>query len=230
MSSKISQQWMRYTSSRSGAYLFRPHGSASQSRGESDRVTIAVIKGTLVQEVRYYAAHAQQVTTLYNIKGPMGDVVHAEPSSTADMNEEVVLRFNTDIPSGGTFYTDNGAELMKRQHESTKPIPANFYPMNAGMALKAGTKQVMVLNEHPMACASLNSDSSGSSMEFMIARSLRQDDGRGLAQGVHDSSRGKRKCVILLFLFFPLNLILSNLLLLLSFSFLSACTCLHFIR
>jgi hypothetical protein len=123
MTSKVSQAWMRYTSSRSGAYLFRPHGTATQSRGESDRVTIALIRGKLVQQVRYYASHAQQVTTVYNIKGPMGDVVHAEPSSTADMNEEVVLRFNTDIASGGTFYTDNGAELMKRQHDSSKPIP-----------------------------------------------------------------------------------------------------------
>ena len=83
--------------------------------------------------------------------------------------------------------------------------------MNAGMALKdtrkqasGGTKQVMVLNDHPMACASLLSDGAGSSMEFMIARSLRQDDGRGLAQGVHDSSRGNRFvacCSLLLLLF-----------------------------
>ena len=123
MTKKVAQQWMRYTSSRSGAYLFRPHGSASNSRGESDRVTIALVRGSLVQQVRYYASHAEQVTTLYNINGPMGDVVHAEPSSTADMNEEVVLRFNTDIASGGTFYTDNGVEFMKRQHDSTKPIP-----------------------------------------------------------------------------------------------------------
>ena len=59
---------------------------------------------------------------------------------------------------------------------------ANFYPMNAGMALREksatanskGLKQIMVLNDHPMACASLISDGKGSSMEFMIARSLRQ--------------------------------------------------------
>ena len=202
----VSQQWMRYTSSRSGAYLFRPHGTASNLRGESDRVTIAVARGSLVQQVRYYASHVEQVTTLYNIKGPIGDVVHITPSSTADMNEEVVLRFKTNLVTGGNFYTDNGADLMLRRKESSKPTPANFYPMNAGMALretlpKASTQnanQLMILNDHPMACASLHSDSLGSSMEMMVARSLRQDDGRGLAQGVHDSSRAVAPSYILL--------------------------------
>ena len=47
MTRKVSQEWMRYTSSRSGAYLFRPHGTASKSRGESERVTIAVSCGSL---------------------------------------------------------------------------------------------------------------------------------------------------------------------------------------
>ena len=94
--------------------------------------------------------------------------------------------------------------------------------MNAGMALKdtrkqasGGTKQVMVLNDHPMACASLLSDGAGSSMEFMIARSLRQDDGRGLAQGVHDSSRGNCfvaccSFLLLLLLFFVVPFVLPN--------------------
>ena len=54
------------------------------------------------------------------------------------------------------------------------------------------------LNDHPMACASLTSDSSGASMEMMVARSLREDDGRGLAQGVHDSSRSRAPTYILL--------------------------------
>ena len=161
-----------------------------------------------MQQVRYFASHVEQVTTLYDIKGPMGDVVHVTPSSTADMNEEVVLRFNTDIVTSGTFYTDNGADLMKRHRDSSKPTPANFYPMNAGMALRESnprasssdktTKTVMVLNDHPMACASLTSDSSGASMEMMVARSLREDDGRGLAQGVHDSSRSRAPTYILL--------------------------------
>lgn len=194
---KVQQKWMRYSSTRSGAYLFRPHGPAVSDTGESETVTIAVIKGSLLQQVRYYASHVQQTTSLYNIAGPLGGVVHFHPSTTADMNTEVVLRFTTDVATGGKFFTDNGAELMERTYDSSKPIPANFYPMNAGMALREvahGTqqqpKQVMVLNEHPMACASLSHTATNSDMEFMMQRSLRSDDGRGLAQGVHDSSRG----------------------------------------
>ena len=213
MTRKVSQEWMRYTSSRSGAYLFRPHGSASTDRGESDRVIIAVTRGKLIQSVRYYASHVEQITTLMNINGPMGDVIHLIPSSVANMNEEVVLRWNTDIRAGGEFWTDNGAELMLRKINNGAPVPANFYPMNAGMSLReknsnvknggnggsiTGRRQVMILNEHPMACASLTSDPNGASMEMMVARSLREDDGRGLAQGVHDSSRAYAPLYLLL--------------------------------
>jgi hypothetical protein len=202
---RVQQKWMRYSSTRSGAYLFRPHGPAVPDTGESETVTIAVIKGNLLQQVRYYASHVQQTTSLFNIAGPLGAVVHFHPSTTADMNTEVVLRFTTDVATGGKFFTDNGAELMERTYDSSKPIPANFYPMNAGMALRevaTGTqqkpKQVMVLNEHPMACASLSHTSTNSDMEFMVQRSLRSDDGRGLAQGVHDSSRGGGPMFLLL--------------------------------
>ena len=201
---KTEQKWMRYSSTRSGAYLFRPHGPAASNPKESEIVTLAVIKGSLVQQVRYYASHVQQVTSLYNIAGPLGGVVHFHPSTTADMNTEVVLRFTTNLASAGKFYTDNGAELVEREFDSNKPIPANFYPMNSGIALREvskqnkNPKQVMVLNEHPMACASLSHTASTSDIEMMLQRSLRSDDGRGLAQGVHDSSRGGGPMFLLL--------------------------------
>ena len=166
-----------------------------------------------VLQVRYYASHVEQITTVMDLNGPMGDVIHVMPSSVANMNEEIVLRWNTDIRSGGEFWTDNGAELMLRKKNNGAPVPANFYPMNAGMSLReknvnvksgggggsvTGRRQVMILNEHPMACASLTSDPNGASMEMMVARSLREDDGRGLAQGVHDSSRAYAPLYLLL--------------------------------
>ena len=61
--------------------------------------------------------------------------------------------------------------------------------MNTAGALKEGEKQITFLNRQPMGCASLKHGSKESSFEIMLHRQLRMDDGRGLAQGVHDSSR-----------------------------------------
>jgi alpha-mannosidase II len=185
---EASQEYMYYTSSRSGAYIFRPHGQAHGIR-VGHTLAIAIAQGPLVQQVQYFDDNTHQSTRVLSVPGELSKVVQILTSVTASMNNEVVVRFNTNLGTNHIFYSDNSVDMQKREHSSNKPIPANFYPMNTAASLKTDAKQMTFINRQPMGVASLVHEESKSSLEVMLHRCLSQDDGRGLAQGVHDSSR-----------------------------------------
>ena len=118
-------------------------------------------------------------------------------STTAGMNNEIVTRFNTDLTTNKQFFTDNSADFRERMQKPGS-IASNFYPMNTAGALREKDKQITFLNRQPMGCASLKHGQGQSSFEIMLHRQLRMDDGRGLAQGVHDNSRTSAPIWILL--------------------------------
>ena len=85
------------------------------------------------------------------------------------------------------FFSDNSLELMQRDIDPSASIPAKFYPMNTACALRDGrgpqggpARQITMLTRQPIGATS----QSGGHLEMMIARNLRSDDGRGLAQGM----------------------------------------------
>jgi alpha-mannosidase II len=186
----VNQQYMYYTSSRSGAYIFRPHGDARDLMdGSGEYRIISVCKGgPVVEVVHLFDGVVRQTAKVLKVRGVLSKVVQMLTSTTASMNNEVVTRFTTDLTTNNKFYTDNSADFRERTQKHGS-IASNFYPMNTAGALKEGEKQITFLNRQPMGCASLKHGSKESSFEIMLHRQLRMDDGRGLAQGVHDSSR-----------------------------------------
>jgi hypothetical protein len=186
----VDQQYMYYTSSRSGAYIFRPHGEAHAMVGGSERYRVYTVckGGPVIEILQLYDGPVRQTTKLLKVKGVLSKVVQLLTSTVANMNNEIVTRFTTDLTTNSKFYTDNSVDFRERtlKHGS---ISSNFYPMNTAGALKEGPKQITFLNRQPMGCASLKHGEKLSSFEIMLHRQLRMDDGRGLAQGVHDSSR-----------------------------------------
>lgn len=125
------------------------------------------------------------------------------PASPAPVDtnfgKEVILRYNTDLQSKGTFHTDsNGREMVKRQFNArpssypelkvTEPVAGNYYPINAMASIDDGKTEFAVLTEVTQGGASL----SDGSLELMVHRRVLEDDARGVAEPLSETMCGCR--------------------------------------
>ncbi len=71
-----------------------------------------------------------------------------------NIGKEVIMRYDTDIQSAATFYTDaNGREVLQRirdyrptwNYTVTEPVSGNYYPVNSRIWIKDRTRQFTVL-------------------------------------------------------------------------------------
>lgn len=188
----------RYVTSRSGAYLFRPQSRADYSV-HSPSSTVRITRGPIVSTVTTQASGADVVIQLFG-GAPQGDVAtkmhlsnHISVTATlsASPNTEIVSAFS--IPGfgsgddGKTFYTNSGLEFIKRSIKVGAMAAQNFYPLVLGARLTSVTQSrtITFVSSHSMATGC----QSDGDIEFMMHRSLSQDDGRGLAEPVNDASK-----------------------------------------
>lgn len=70
------------------------------------------------------------------------------------IGKEVIMRYDTDIKSEATFYTDaNGREVLQRirdyqptwNYTVTEPVSGNYYPIASRIWIKDSTRQFTVL-------------------------------------------------------------------------------------
>jgi hypothetical protein len=110
-----------------------------------------------------------------------------------DVGKEVIVRYNTDVASGATFYTDsNGREMQQRvlnyrptwTLNVTQPVAGNYYPINVCAYLKDSTRQLSVVVDRSQGGASLTSGS----LEFMIHRRILHDDSRGVGEPMNETA------------------------------------------
>lgn len=159
----------------SGAYIFRPNGTAVKL-GAASRLT--TISGPIITEIRQHInSHATQIFRLRRgepfveldwILGPI-------PIEDG-IGKEYISRFiATEIQNNGTFYTDsNSREILERQvnHQATykldvtEPIAGNYYPVNSMAYIqdKSTEMRMTVLNDRAQGVSSLLPGS----LEFMV--------------------------------------------------------------
>jgi alpha-mannosidase II len=100
---------------------------------------------------------------------------------------ELIMRINTSVSNKDRhFYTDlNGFQVVKRKRFSNFPIEANYYPSTTFLYLEDEQTRVTLVSSQ-----SLGASSQGlGSLEVMLDRRLKYDDGRGLGEGVQDNRR-----------------------------------------
>ncbi|NWS71130.1 MA2A2 mannosidase, partial [Crotophaga sulcirostris] len=215
---KVSSEFLVYgtrtSKDKSGAYLFLPDGEAKPYSPKEPPV-VRVTEGPLFSEVASYYQHVQIMVRLYNVPGVEG--LSLDVSCLVDIrdhiNKELALRFNTDIESDDTFFTDlngfqvsdslvrDGAlvpgshlqplifvsrQIQPRRYQQKLPLQANFYPMPA-MAYIQDTQSRLTL--HTAQALGVSSLGSGELLEVILDRRLMQDDNRGLGQGLKDNKR-----------------------------------------
>ncbi|XP_055014640.1 LOW QUALITY PROTEIN: lysosomal alpha-mannosidase [Boleophthalmus pectinirostris] len=177
----------------SGAYIFRPNSSTPFVISKTAKIQL--IQTSVVQEVRQvFSSWVSQVVRLYSgsraleLEWTVGPVPVQD-----DLGKEVMTRLDTNIKSGGVFFTDsNGRELLRRRKDfrptwklkQSEPIAGNYYPINSRAFITDEEKQLTVVTDRSQGGSSIQNGS----LEIMLHRRLLYDDVRGVAEPLNETS------------------------------------------
>ncbi|XGW14576.1 hypothetical protein V3C99_000685 [Haemonchus contortus] len=170
----------------SGAYLFLPDGEAKVL--EQDIKEIMVVKGPIMQKVYLLGPKELEILQVYSLalNSPSIEIVN-EVDLRSKSNFELAMRMDTDVQSGDDLFTDlNGLQIIRRRRQLNKlPLQAHFYPMPSAAYIEDTSTRLALHGNQPLAVSSLKPGQ----LEVILDRRLKQDDGRGLNQGVTDNRR-----------------------------------------
>lgn len=163
---------------KSGAYLFLPNGPALPLL--VTRPVVLVSEGKLESFVSVGLSHVIHQTML---RGDAPEIRNLVDIGVQD-NMEIVMRLQTQIDSGETFYTDlNGLQIIKRRRLEKLPLQGNYYPVPSAIFIEDANMRLSLLTGQPLGGSSLATGE----LEIMQDRRLAYDDQRGLGQGVLDN-------------------------------------------
>ncbi|XP_033821330.1 lysosomal alpha-mannosidase [Periophthalmus magnuspinnatus] len=177
----------------SGAYIFRPNSSTPFVISKTAKTQL--IQTSVMQELRQvFSPWVSQVVRLYSgsraleLEWTIGPVPIDD-----DLGKEVITRLDTNIKSGGVFYTDsNGRELLRRRKDfrptwdlkQSEPIAGNYYPINSRAFIMDEENQLTVVTDRSQGGSSIQNGS----LEIMLHRRLLYDDVRGVAEPLNETS------------------------------------------
>ena len=173
-----------YKTQRSGAYIFRPENRAEAKT--SANFFIRIFRGPIVSSL--YSLFDDAAFHYKLVAGSDEELCAFVPTSysaVTPVNHEMIVKFSSDLDNQNIFYTDNGLEWIPRQYIAQGPIAANYYPMVTAAKIHDATNHFSVLTSHSAGCSSQGLGE----LEFMIHRSTSADDGRGLGEGITDTTR-----------------------------------------
>ncbi|XP_041778570.1 lysosomal alpha-mannosidase-like [Anopheles merus] len=175
----------------SGAYIFRPNGT---EKAVTDVVEIQVVRSDLVQEVhQIFNEWISQVIRVYAGQEHVELEWLVGPIPIDDSKgKEIISRFESDIKSEGTFWTDsNGREMLRRvrnhrdtwELELSEPVPGNYYPVTAKITIQDERNRLSVLNDRAQGGSSLVDGQ----LELMVHRRLLRDDRFGVGEALNET-------------------------------------------
>eukprot|EP00698_Gefionella_okellyi_P007431 TRINITY_DN1813_c0_g1_i1.p1 TRINITY_DN1813_c0_g1~~TRINITY_DN1813_c0_g1_i1.p1 ORF type:complete len:1001 (-),score=263.05 TRINITY_DN1813_c0_g1_i1:1985-4987(-) len=202
IATKLTQNFFWYNSSNdgdsedhqpSGAYIFRPNSTTAFPVCSHVTVTRVTV-GPVVQEVEQnWCGWITQVLRLYAGDSKLEADFQVGPIPFQDGNgKEVISRWDTDLASAKTWYTDSaGRDMMQRvrnyratwNYNNTEPIAGNFVPVNSAIYLQDGASRFTILTDRSYAGAS----QFDGSLELMVHRRLLHDDYRGVGEPLNET-------------------------------------------
>lgn len=161
----------------SGAYIFRPQQQTPNLVGKT-------LKSMYTENELFAEVHQEwdtwlgQVIRIYKDEDFVIFDWVVGPIPAADgIGKEIILKWDSNLKSNGTFYTDaNGRQLIKRQkdHRDTwnytimEPVSGNYYPVTNAIMIKDQQHdiQMTVLNDRAQGGSSIEDGS----IELMVHR------------------------------------------------------------
>ena len=180
--SAVGEHFMKYQTSKSGAYIFLPSGPAGAIAPAATRV----IKGPYMQIAHSLVSAGRgakpNVARLARLAvDDMGPTMEHYVDVTAQSNEEWIVRYDTDFQTGRTLFTELNGWTTDRhiiRDEKQVPVQTKYFPMPGGAFIEDAQdhRRLSVQGGQPCGVGSM----SEGSVEVMLDRRLTKDDARGM--------------------------------------------------
>ncbi|KAI5013520.1 hypothetical protein ZWY2020_035773 [Hordeum vulgare] len=169
----------------SGAYIFRPKDVVPIKT--DGQVPPMILRGPILDEVHQQInSWIYQITRVYKGKDYVETEFIVGPIPVDDENgKELSTEIITSMATNKTFYTDSsGRDFIKRirdyrsewKIEVNQPVAGNYYPINLGIYVEDGNKELSILVDRSVGGSSIKDGQ----IELMLHRRLLNDDGRGI--------------------------------------------------
>ncbi|XP_045462132.1 lysosomal alpha-mannosidase isoform X1 [Harmonia axyridis] len=181
----------------SGAYIFRPRNN--EPIAASNRANYTIHRGNLVTEIHQkFNDWISQVVRMYKEENVIEfDWVVGPLPSEDTFGKEVINRFQTDLSTNATFYTDsNGREILKRVRnfrptwklDLEEPVSGNYYPVTSKILMRDTVRniEVAVLTDRAQGGSSLHDGE----LELMVHRNCLHDDAFGVGEALNEKAFG----------------------------------------
>ncbi|XP_057868913.2 alpha-mannosidase isoform X2 [Cryptomeria japonica] len=176
----------------SGAYIFRPNGSAHSAFSEP--VPLTLFRGPLLDEIHQeFNSWIYQITRIYKDKEHVEVEFNVGPIPIDDgVGKEVITKLTTNMSTNGVFYTDsNGRDFLKRVRnyrsdwnlQVNQPVSGNYYPINSGIYTTDNETELSVLVDRPVGGSSIQDGQ----LELMLHRRCLNDDLRGVDEALNET-------------------------------------------
>uniref|UniRef100_A0A7S1KQR5 Alpha-mannosidase n=1 Tax=Percolomonas cosmopolitus TaxID=63605 RepID=A0A7S1KQR5_9EUKA len=185
---RISQTLLSYESYEDGAYIFRPEADAIHIDSQQVQLTSLKLHGNVKEIEQQLTPEIKQKFRVYNgVKKNTADMsyfVEMVIESTCGPTQEIVSRFQTDIDSKDTFFTDSNAfQLVERRRQPRfddlwhpNVLSGNFYPMTTQAVIRDEDTQLTIFSNQAVGASS----QAHGHLEVMLNRRTITDDHRGL--------------------------------------------------
>ncbi|VAI24288.1 unnamed protein product [Triticum turgidum subsp. durum] len=175
----------------SGAYIFRPKDVVPIKT--DGQVPPTILRGPILDEVHQQInPWIYQITRVYKGKDYVETEFIVGPIPVDDENgKELSTEIITSMATNKTFYTDSsGRDFIKRVRdyrsewkiEVNQPVAGNYYPINLGIYVEDGSKELSILVDRSVGGSSIKDGQ----IELMLHRRLLNDDGRGVAEALEE--------------------------------------------
>uniref|UniRef100_A0A0D3HMG1 Alpha-mannosidase n=1 Tax=Oryza barthii TaxID=65489 RepID=A0A0D3HMG1_9ORYZ len=183
----------------SGAYIFRPNCTVPIKT--DGQVPLTVLRGSILDEVHQQInPWIYQINRVYKGKDYVETEFIVGPIPVDDGNgKELSTEVVTNMATNKTFYTDSsGRDFIKRirdyrsewKIEVHQPIAGNYYPVNLGIYVEDGSRELSILVDRSVGGASIKDGQ----IELMLHRRLLHDDGRGVAEALNETTCFDNQC------------------------------------
>uniref|UniRef100_A0A453MAD6 Glycosyl hydrolase family 38 C-terminal domain-containing protein n=1 Tax=Aegilops tauschii subsp. strangulata TaxID=200361 RepID=A0A453MAD6_AEGTS len=157
------------------------------------RVPPTILRGPILDEVHQQInPWIYQITRVYKGKDYVETEFIVGPIPVDDENgKELSTEIITSMATNKTFYTDSsGRDFIKRVRdyrsewkiEVNQPVAGNYYPINLGIYVEDGSKELSILVDRSVGGSSIKDGQ----IELMLHRRLLNDDGRGVAEALDE--------------------------------------------
>lgn len=179
MTHPVKEEWMKWEVRKGGAYLFFP------GRLDSYDDHFQIEEGGYVVKTEHWKRHVVEKSRK-NSDGTVVTVIDfVYETFLQQPNEEWLVRFTGEnLSNQGVFHTDlNGYNFDTHHFRHDMPIQSQVFPMPTLASIEDQNQRLTILSEHAQGTASLEEGA----IDIWLDRRLRQDDNRGVGQGVLDN-------------------------------------------